>query len=42
MERRIGIFSTNGGHLVWLGKSSKETDENLIKFLKSHNAFSNA
>lgn len=24
------------GHLIWLGKSSKETDEILIKFLKSH------
>ncbi|MFD1851420.1 alpha/beta fold hydrolase [Oceanobacillus bengalensis] len=24
------------GHLIWLGKSSIETDENLIKFLKSH------
>lgn len=25
------------GHLIWLGKSSKETDENLITFLNSHN-----
>ncbi|MCM3617715.1 alpha/beta hydrolase [Sutcliffiella horikoshii] len=24
------------GHLIWLGKSSKETDEFLIKFLKAH------
>lgn len=30
------------GHLIWLGKTSKETDENLIKFLKSHNTFCNA
>ncbi|MDV2685653.1 alpha/beta hydrolase [Alkalihalophilus lindianensis] len=27
------------GHLIWLGKSAKETDENLIKFLKSQNTF---
>ncbi|MEK3886859.1 alpha/beta fold hydrolase [Bacillus sp. FSL K6-3431] len=24
------------GHLIWLGKSSNETDENIIKFLKSY------
>ncbi|MGD6780950.1 alpha/beta fold hydrolase [Sutcliffiella horikoshii] len=24
------------GHLIWLGKSSKETDEILIRFLKAH------
>lgn len=24
------------GHLIWLGKSSNETDDILIKFLKAH------
>lgn len=24
------------GHLIWLGKSSDETDKNTIKFLKSY------
>jgi pimeloyl-ACP methyl ester carboxylesterase len=30
------------GHLIWLGKSSKEADESLIKFLKSNGTLSNA